>query len=201
MELRHLRYFVAVADERNFTRAAERLSMAQPPLSRQIQQLEEELGVVLIEKGTRPLKLTEAGRFFHAHAQELLARAADLMATGYIRRLAPRWSIDLIGQAEFYRDRRETGSSKDPMVRAYGHLRYHLGDASHLALSLRYTAGAREKLGAAELAGRKDDTNGTLTFASFVSPQLQLQAQVSRDLHVENGPKLTTIALQGLYAY
>lgn len=78
MELRHLRYFVAVADEKNFTRAAERLNIAQPPLSRQIQQLEEELGVILIEKGSRPLRLTEAGKFFHAHAQELLDKAADL---------------------------------------------------------------------------------------------------------------------------
>ncbi len=78
MELRHLRYFVAVAEEKNFTRAAERLHIAQPPLSRQIQQLEEELEVLLIEKGSRPLRLTEAGRFFHAHAQELLAKAADL---------------------------------------------------------------------------------------------------------------------------
>ena len=80
MELRHLRYFVAVADEKNFTRAAERLNIAQPPLSRQIQQLEEELGVVLIEKGPRPLRLTDAGKFFHAHAQELLDKAADLRA-------------------------------------------------------------------------------------------------------------------------
>jgi DNA-binding transcriptional LysR family regulator len=80
MELRHLRYFVAVADDKNFTRAAERLNIAQPPLSRQIQQLEEELGVVLIEKGSRPLRLTEAGKFFHAHAQELLDKAADLKA-------------------------------------------------------------------------------------------------------------------------
>jgi DNA-binding transcriptional LysR family regulator len=80
MELRHLRYFVAVADEKNFTRAAERLHIAQPPLSRQIQQLEEELGVLLIAKGSRPLRLTEAGKFFHAHAQELLDKAADLKA-------------------------------------------------------------------------------------------------------------------------
>jgi DNA-binding transcriptional LysR family regulator len=78
MELRHLRYFVAVAEERNFTRAAERLHIAQPPLSRQIQQLEEDLGVVLIEKGVRPLRLTEAGAFFFAHAKPLLDQVRDL---------------------------------------------------------------------------------------------------------------------------
>ncbi|MRW89799.1 LysR family transcriptional regulator [Duganella sp. FT80W] len=80
MELRHLRYFVAVAEERNFTRAAERLHIAQPPLSRQIQQLEELLDVVLIEKGSRPLRLTEAGEFFLVHARTLLDQARDLKA-------------------------------------------------------------------------------------------------------------------------
>ncbi|NIA52343.1 LysR family transcriptional regulator [Massilia sp. TW-1] len=78
MELRHLRYFVAVAEERNFTRAAERLHIAQPPLSRQMQQLEETLGVELIEKGSRPLRLTEAGQFFLAHARPLLDQVRDL---------------------------------------------------------------------------------------------------------------------------
>ena len=78
MELRHLRYFVAVAEERNFTRAAERLHIAQPPLSRQMQQLEEMLGVELIEKGSRPLRLTEAGQFFLAHAKPLLDQMRDL---------------------------------------------------------------------------------------------------------------------------
>lgn len=80
MELRHLRYFIAVAEQQSFTRAAEKLFIAQPPLSRQIQQLEEELGVTLFERGTRPLKMTEAGHFFYAHAQQLLAKAADLKA-------------------------------------------------------------------------------------------------------------------------
>ncbi|QCP09206.1 LysR family transcriptional regulator [Pseudoduganella umbonata] len=97
MELRHLRYFVAVADEKNFTRAAERLNIAQPPLSRQIQQLEEELGVVLIEKGSRPLRLTEAGQFFHAHAQELLDKAQDLKAmTRRVGKIERKLSIGFV---------------------------------------------------------------------------------------------------------
>ncbi|MEG5262945.1 LysR family transcriptional regulator [Pseudomonas sp. JDS28PS106] len=71
MELRHLRYFREVARTLNFTRAAENLHIAQPPLSRQIQQLEDELGIALLDRG-RPLRLTEAGRFFHEHSTQLL---------------------------------------------------------------------------------------------------------------------------------
>src|SRR5215510_8285727 len=74
MELRQLRYFVAVARERNFSRASEVLHIAQPPLSRQIQQLEEELGVVLVDRSRRPLTLTEAGRFLYEQAGQVLAR-------------------------------------------------------------------------------------------------------------------------------
>ncbi len=80
MELRHLKYFIAVAEEKNFTRASERLFIAQPPLSRSIQQLEDELGVPLFERGSRPLKLTQAGEFFYAHAQELLNKSKELKA-------------------------------------------------------------------------------------------------------------------------
>ena len=78
MELRHLRSFVAVAQTQNFTRAAEMLHMSQPPLSRQIQQIEEEIGAQLFERGSRPVKLTEAGRFFLTHALRLLEHADDL---------------------------------------------------------------------------------------------------------------------------
>ena len=72
MELRQLRYFLAVAQELNITRAAERLNMSQPPLSNQIRALEEELGVTLFVRGKRRLTLTEEGSF-------LLQRAAQLL--------------------------------------------------------------------------------------------------------------------------
>jgi LysR family transcriptional regulator, benzoate and cis,cis-muconate-responsive activator of ben and cat genes len=85
VELRHLRYFVAVARERNFTRAAEILHIAQPPLSRQIQQLEDELGLVLIERGSRPLRLSEAGRLFYEQAVQVLERIDEIKAL--VRRL------------------------------------------------------------------------------------------------------------------
>ena len=78
MDLRQLRYFTAVARERNFTRAAESLHIAQPPLSRQIQLLEEELGVALIIRKSRPIKLTDAGRLFYEQALQVLGRVEQI---------------------------------------------------------------------------------------------------------------------------
>ena len=98
MDMRQLRYFIAVAEERNFTRAAERLFIAQPPLSRQIQQLEESLGVQLFRRGTRPLELTEAGEFFYAHARDMLARAAEVKAmTQRVGQVERSLSIGFVG--------------------------------------------------------------------------------------------------------
>lgn len=72
MELRHIRYFLAVAEEMNFTRAAEKLCIAQPPLSRQIQNLEQELGTKLFLRKPHALQLTEAGIRFRQYATQVL---------------------------------------------------------------------------------------------------------------------------------
>lgn len=79
MELRHLRYFTTVAAEGSFSRAAEKLHIAQPPLSRQVQQLEEELGVRLLDRG-RPLTLTEPGRYLFEQGRQILQRIDEMRA-------------------------------------------------------------------------------------------------------------------------
>src|SRR5215472_6405787 len=79
MEFRQLRYLVALADERHFTRAAVREHIAQPALSQQIRRLEQETGLALVERTTRRVALTEAGELLVGRARRILAEvdAAD----------------------------------------------------------------------------------------------------------------------------
>jgi DNA-binding transcriptional LysR family regulator len=77
VELRHLRYFVTVGEQLNFTKAAQKLRVAQPALSRQIRDLEDELGVTLFNRDQRAVKLTEAGAAFLTEAKAVLERAAE----------------------------------------------------------------------------------------------------------------------------
>ena len=74
MELRHLRYFIAVALEENVSKAALKLHVSQPALSRQVRDLEEEMGITLLERGAKSIKLTEAGRVFLDEASDVLER-------------------------------------------------------------------------------------------------------------------------------
>jgi DNA-binding transcriptional LysR family regulator len=103
MELRHLRSFTVLADERHFGRAAARLHIAQPALSQQIKQLERELGVSLFTRSTRRVEPTEAGLRFAEHARTVLGDVAraetemELLASGH----AGRVSVGFIGTATY----------------------------------------------------------------------------------------------------
>ena len=109
MELRHLRYFTAVAEEQNVTRAAARLHVSQPPLSRQIRDLEEELGVELFKRTAKSLELTEAGKIFLNEARAVLLRSDEAVqavravakgAGGQVRvGYAPSLSVEILPKA------------------------------------------------------------------------------------------------------
>ncbi len=85
MELRHLRYFVAVAEALSFTKGAKKLHLAQPSLTRQIKDLEQEIGVRLLDRTKRKVSLTDEGKSFLADAKHVLAHSAA-------RRLSNRYS-------------------------------------------------------------------------------------------------------------
>ncbi len=72
MELRHLRYFLKVAEEKNFSKAAEKLFISQPPLSRQIKELEQEIGARLFNRNNKRVELTDAGKYFETEVKQLL---------------------------------------------------------------------------------------------------------------------------------
>src|ERR1700736_3848771 len=80
MELRHLRYFVAIGEEQHYGRAAARLRVAQPALSRQIQDLEEEVGFKLFERLPRGVKLSSAGKLFLEDARRILQEVSEAAA-------------------------------------------------------------------------------------------------------------------------
>jgi DNA-binding transcriptional LysR family regulator len=101
MELRHLRYFVAVAEELNFTRAARKLRINQPPLSTQIRQLEKELGTQLFRRLTRGVELTDAGKLLLEQARIILKQVEDA-TLGVRRRGRGETGCVIVGISEAY---------------------------------------------------------------------------------------------------
>ena len=80
MELRHLRYFVAVAEELSFTKVAQNLRLAQPSLTRQVRNLEDEIGVLLLDRSNNRVKLTDEGRRFLFDSKKLLTMCDESVA-------------------------------------------------------------------------------------------------------------------------
>ena len=76
MELKQLVYFLKIAEEGTITEAANKLNMAQPPLSKQMKELEEQLGVKLFERGSRKIRLTSAGQLLHERAEQIFGLSA-----------------------------------------------------------------------------------------------------------------------------
>ncbi|MCX8958470.1 LysR family transcriptional regulator [Erwinia psidii] len=104
MELRHLRYFVAVAQTHNFTRAAEMLNISQPPLSQQILRLEREIGTPLLKRLTRSVELTPAGEAFYHDACQILELSSHALekAKGIARGVCGQMSLGFASSVAFH---------------------------------------------------------------------------------------------------
>jgi DNA-binding transcriptional LysR family regulator len=132
VELRHIRYFVALAEELNYRQAAERLHITQPPLSRQIQELEEEIGTKLFHRSKRRVELTNAGKVFLQKAYQILD---DVEQAGIVTRMSTGGKSDELRVGI-------TGSVQDfvPFLRIYrqtypntGIFIYHLNSTDQIA--------------------------------------------------------------------
>jgi len=116
--------------------------------------------------------------------------------TGYIMPLGQSWSLDLVGQLELYGDERATSARRRPMLRAFAHLSYQLGERTRLAFSVRQTAGMKETLDGATLTDARRDTNLMLTWQQWLGEATQLQLQYQRDVRVRNGTPLHGVQLR-----
>ncbi|WP_225101941.1 LysR family transcriptional regulator [Streptomyces sp. CoH27] len=159
LDLRKIRYFLAVADEGNFTRAAASLHIAQPVLSRQIQTLERELGGPLFIRRPRSLELTPAGRELLKDGRKLLADAADLAAN--VRGLATGRSVFTVGH--------HRAISVRAAVRAF--------QAEHPTLTVRTVALDADTQAAALLVGDAD--------VAVVLPPLATEGLITQILKME----------------
>src|ERR1700722_967104 len=146
LDLRKLRYFAAVAEHEHFGRAAEQLYIAQPVLSRQIRSLEQDLGCALLERTTRSVRLTAAGRQLQHEAADLLGEAADAArrvhqaargSTSLVGGFAPGLSVAAAVRAY---EAEQPGINKRQLLQA------DLADQTNLDAQVRRTTTVEEKL-------------------------------------------------------
>ncbi|MBY4841313.1 LysR family transcriptional regulator [Pantoea sp. DY-5] len=193
MELRHLRYFVAVAETLHFTRAAEMLGISQPPLSQQIQRLEHEIGTPLLKRLTRGVELTEAGRAFLNDATEIVQLADHALekARGMARGISGQMSLGFASSVAFgapvfdllqrFRTRypaMELIAREENMALLMQDLRDGLLDAAFIRLPCESSKAfnlkviATERMMIALPAGHACSSQGTIALAQLVDETL-----------------------------
>src|ERR1051325_905280 len=196
MELRHLRYFVAVAETENVSRAASKLHISQPAISRQIRDLEDELGFLLLERSAKSVRLTQAGRTFLEEARAVLQRAdeavkaAKAVATGAKGELHVGYAPSL------------TARILPPTLRAFQaelpHVRVKLHD---LSTEEMFTWLDQEKLQFAFVAKPIGRTSRGLDFEELLRDPIRLALSPKHPLARDRAAPLTQILDQPIIAY
>jgi LysR family transcriptional regulator, benzoate and cis,cis-muconate-responsive activator of ben and cat genes len=198
MELRHLRYFVALAEEENFHRAAERLHVSQSPLSRQMRDLQAEIGIALLEPHGRGVRLTPAGRFFAEKAARILrsvdtaVEEASLVAQGKIGAITIGFEtgsayFGTLGKivAAFRRREPRIALSLTPMSSAEqwaalrgGEISFGYGNHPPTDRSLHHVEVAQDRLGVALAADHRHARRTHLTTADLRGEPVLLQPRL-----------------------
>ena len=196
MELRHLRYFVAVAEEENVSRAAMKLHVSQPGLSRQIRDLEDELGFKLLERKAKSVSLTDAGRTFLSESKAVLQRVEEAVKSA--RAVATGNQEELhVGYAPTLTVRILPGTLRE-FEKAMPHVRVKLHDMS----SEEMLAGLRE--GKLDLVFSVKPANGALRglrFEEIARERLRLAVAPSHPLVKKRFVSLEEAAREPLVAY
>ncbi|MEQ2006993.1 MAG: LysR family transcriptional regulator [Limisphaerales bacterium] len=196
MELRHLRYFVAVAEAENVSRAALKLHVSQPALSRQIRDLEEELGLSLLERSAKSVRLTETGRVFLVESRAVLQRAAEAVSAAKAVTVGERGELH-IGYAPTL-----TARMLPPALRAFQAAMPNVRVMLHDLSTEEMLAGLREgKLQLALLSRPAKAALRGLRFEAFGEDPLRLAVAPKHPFARRRSVSLTEAARESFIAY
>lgn len=196
MELRHLRYFVAVAEAENVSRAALKLHVSQPALSRQIRDLEEELGLSLLERSAKSVRLTETGRVFLVESRAVLQRVAEAVSAAKAVTMGERGELH-IGYAPTL-----TARMLPPALRAFQAALPNVRVMLHDLSTEEMLAGLREgKLQLALLARPAKAALRGLSFEALGDDPLRLAVAPKHPFARRRSVSLTEAARESFIAY